>query len=160
MCSIAAAQLVVALVGTASAVSQAQTQEQIASHNATALSQQAQAASERGAYAVNLQRSRVQRALAAQQVAAGSSGAAVESKSFSEIMGETAALGEADAQIMRLNAAREAWGLEQQAAGVRWQGKADKQAGLWGAAGTALSGFTGAYKQAVVQGGGTSPKWW
>ena len=134
-------------VSAAGQVSQAQTQKAIDQRNATALNYQASDAIARGAQEEQVQRDRVKHILAAQTVAAGSSGADVASKSFGDVMAQTAGMGEFDAQQIRLNALRGAWGFRTQAQGLDWQGNQALTAGYLGAAGTALTGFGAAYSK-------------
>ena len=70
-----------------------------------------------------------------------------------DILGETALLGEIDQQTIRMNAARQAWGYEQQAKQYQAQGKLDRWGGRMAAGGTILSSLTSAYGQ-VAGGGG------
>lgn len=55
-----------------------------------------------------------------------------------DILGETALLGEIDQQTIRMNAARQAWGYEQQAKQHQAQGKLDRWGGRMAATGTIL----------------------
>ena len=140
-----------ALLGTgisaAGQIQQGKTQQAIDERNAKALNYQASDAIARGAQEEQTQRDRVRHIIAAQTVAAGASGADVGSKSFGDVMTQTAGLGEFDAQQIRLNALRSAWGLKTQAEGMKWQGAQAVKAGYLGAAGTALTGFGTAYSK-------------
>ena len=64
-----------------------------------------------------------------------------------DILGETALLGEVDQQTLRMNAARQAWGYEQQAQQYQTQGKLDRWGGNAAATGTVLSSLATAYGQ-------------
>ena len=128
-------------------IQQGQTQQAIDQRNATVMNYQASDAIARGAQEEQVKRDRVRHIIAAQTVAAGASGAAVESKSFGDVMTQTAGLGEFDAQQIRLNALRGAWGFRTQAQGMDWQGQQALKAGYLGAAGTALTGFGQAYSK-------------
>ena len=64
-----------------------------------------------------------------------------------DILGETALLGEVDQQTIRMNAARQAWGYEQQAQQYQTQGKLDRWGGNAAATGTVLSSLATAYGQ-------------
>ena len=126
-------------------IQQGQTQQAIDNRNATVLNYQASDAAVRGSQEEQIQRQKVQQLLGAQTAAAGASGADVGSKSFGDVMATSAAMGELDAQQIRMNAMREAWGFKTQAEGLQWQGQAAKQAGLVGGIGTAITGFGAAY---------------
>lgn len=145
MCTGAEVPLILALLGTgvsvAGQIQQGETQNKIAENNATALRYQAQSANEAGAVAEQTHRLKVQQLLSSQTAAAGASGADVGSQSFGKVMDQTATMGELDAQTIRMNALREAWGLKTQALSQEYSGKAAKAAGYAGALGTALTGF-------------------
>ena len=126
-------------------IQQGRTQRAIADRNATVLNYQASDAAVRGSQEEQIQRQKVQQLIASQTAAAGASGADVGSKSFGDVMAQTAATGELDAQQIRMNAMREAWGFKTQAEGLKWQGAAAEKAGYLGAAGTAITGFGAAY---------------
>lgn len=164
MCSPALAVLALTGVSAYGQTQQGRTEEKIARYNASALDQQAQRVSESGAVAEQTQRMKVQQLLASQTVAAGASGADVSSGSFGDVMDDTAVFGELDAQTIRMNAGREAWGLKTQGQALRYQGKAAKARGVTGAIGTALTGFASAYGMASQAGtaAGTPGKlkWW
>ncbi len=66
----------------------------------------------------------------------------VESQSALDVRSDTAYLGELDAQQIRANAQREAWGYRVQAQQSRMQGNAQANAQYYGAAGSAISGAT------------------
>ncbi len=58
-----------------------------------------------------------------------------------ELLGETAMFGEADAQTIRMNAARNAWGFNASALDKQNQGRLSKWSGKSQATGTLLSGL-------------------
>lgn len=159
MCSPAIATLALTGISAYSQVRQGQSQQHILDNQATAVDDQAQRVRESGAIAEQSQRLKVQQLLSTQTAVAGASGADVNSQSFGKVMDQTATFGELDAQTVRMNALREAWGLGTQATALRYQGKATKAAGMSSAFGTALTGFGSAYGMASAAGTPGSPKW-
>lgn len=127
-------------------IQQGQTQQKIADRNADAARYSAQDALERGASAEQVHRQKVQQLISSQTAAAGASGAAVESQSFQKVIDQSTTMGELDIQTIRTNALREAWAFKNQATGLSLQGEMDKQASLYNGVGTALTGFSSAYK--------------
>jgi hypothetical protein len=160
MCTGAEIPLIMTLVGTgvsvAGQIQQGKTQEAIDNRNATVMNYQASDALVRGSQEEQIQRQKVQQMVGTQTAVAGASGADVGSKSFSDVMTQTAGLGELDAQQIRMNAMREAWGFNTQAQGLRWQGQMAKDASTMGAIGTAITGFGKAYQMKPTAGGGGS----
>ena len=75
-----------------------------------------------------------------QRASAGASGVDVDSGSSGDIGEQTVVLGEEDAQTIRSNAARAAWGYRAQSELDLYQGKAMQTASRLNAAGTLLSG--------------------
>jgi len=72
-------------------------------------------------------------------------GLEVDSGSFGDILADTAKFGELDAQTVRTNALKEAWGLQIDATNDRLQGSMAGKAGKMNAAGTLLSGASQAF---------------
>ena len=133
-------------ISTYGVVQQGQTTKQIANRNADAANYSAQDALERGAAAEQVHRQKVRQLISSQTAAAGASGAAVESQSFQKVLDQSATMGELDIQTIRTNALREAWAFKNQATGLNLQGQMDSQASLYSGVGTALTGFSSAYK--------------
>lgn len=77
--------------------------------------------------------------MAQQRVAAGVSG--VEGKSVDDLMFDTALMSERDAEQVRTNAAREAWGYSVQAEELRQHGRTAIPRGVLGGTGTLLGGL-------------------
>lgn len=111
------------------AEAQAQSQKQQADYNANIASLQAKDAVNRGNIDTERQRVKAQQVLAAQRAAMGASGVETESGSFASVLLDTATTGEQDAQTIRTNAMREAWGFENQVAGFNMAGDAALAAG-------------------------------
>lgn len=93
---------------------QAQAQKNQADYNAEAARLQGVDAVNRGNAAAEQQRLKVARIQGAQRAAMGGSGGDIESGSFADIQLDTATLGEQDAQNIRTNSLREAWGYKTQ----------------------------------------------
>lgn len=86
----------------------------------------------------------------AQRAAFGASGVDVATGSPLDVLADTAGLSELDAVTIRNNAAREAWGYENQAMNLRLRGDLEAEAALGAGVGTALGGTAEAlyqYKQ-------------
>jgi hypothetical protein len=122
-------------------------QSQQAKHNAKVGELQARDAEQRGQTAEDQHRRRVRQFAGAQKAQLAAQGVDVGSGSASDLIGDTAALGELDALTIRNNTAREAWGYRAQAAGARHQAGAAMASGLIGGAGTLLGGAAGAAAQ-------------
>lgn len=106
----------------------------------------------RGQLAEDQQRQKTRQILASQRVGLAAGGDDLSDISTQSIFGDTAAAGELDALTIRSNAAREAWGLKNDAAssiaqaqGSRIQGSAAANAGTMGAAGTVIGGAAKIY---------------
>lgn len=138
------ALLVASVAGTAMTaygqMQQADAADKAAKYNAEVADMQAKDAINRGNIEAEKQRLKAQQVAGAQRAAMGASGAQVDSGSFSNILLDTATTGEKDAQTIRTNAMRQAWGLESQAEIDLYQGKQAKSAGYMAAGGTLLTG--------------------
>ena len=111
-----------------------------ADYNANLADMQAKDAINRGNIEAEKQRMKTQQIAGAQRAAMGSSGAQVDSGSFGDILLDTSTMGEKDAQSIRTNALRQAWGLESQASMDRYEGAVKRDAGYGQATGTLLTG--------------------
>jgi hypothetical protein len=153
-----------ASVSAASAYSQGQQQKKLGEYNAkvdennakTAASA-AEEAAKRGQIAEDQHRDRVRQFAGSQKAAMAAAGGDLTDQSSMNILADTARAGEFDALTIRSNAAREAWGLGNQAdnftaqaAGTRFQGSNAASAGNWGAATSLLNGASGAYSKMKV----------
>lgn len=138
------ALLVASVAGTAMTaygqIQQGEAAQKAAEYNAEVANMQAKDAINRGNIEAEKQRLKAQQVAGAQRAAMGASGAQVDSGSFADILLDTATTGEKDAQTIRTNAMRQAWGLESQAEIDLYQGKQAKQAAYMQAGGTLLTG--------------------
>ena len=143
------------------AQAQANYQAKVQENNATAARMQAADAIERGKLEENNQRKQVARMLGAQRAGIAGSGFELGDETSQDILGDTAAMGELDARMIRTNAAREAWGYEYQASNemagaaiTRARGENARIASYWSAGTDLLGGaskFSGAYSQNAKQ---------
>ena len=106
---------------------------------------QARDAINRGNIEQEQQRQKTEKLKGAQRAAMGASGVDVDSGSYGDVLLDTVTMGEKDAQTIRTNALRSAWGLENDAAITLFKGEAAEAAGKTRAAGTILTGFGQAY---------------
>lgn len=109
-------------------------------------------ATRRGQIQEDIQRDKTRQNIASQRVAFAAGGDSLTDQSTQNIFGDTAAVGELDALTIRSNAAREAWGIRNdaansltQATSSRMQGDAAARAGTISAIGTTISGASKAY---------------
>jgi hypothetical protein len=114
--------------------------------NATVAEQQAKDAEQRGAYDAGRFRAQVKALVGAQRVGFAGGNVDVNSGSAADVQRDARRLGAVDERQIRLNAAREAWGFQQQATDYRMggktaaaAGKAQQSASRWGAAGSVLN---------------------
>ena len=125
-------------------IQQGRAAEKAAEYNAEVANIQAKDAINRGNIEAEKQSLKAQQVAGAQRAAMGASGAQVDSGSFADILLDTATTGEKDAQTIRTNAMRQAWGLESQAEIDLYQGKQAKVASQYAAAGTLITGASSA----------------
>lgn len=96
--------------------------------------------------------------IGAQRAGYAASGVDVQSGSAVQVEGQTAAMTELDAQVIRNNAMREAWGYKTQAAQARFGAKLSRATGEAKYAEAVLSGVVGAATHAIpllrIGGGG------
>lgn len=149
MCSPAAIPIVTTLVGTGLQMrAQAQNasfQEDIANHNAQQADLAAKDAVARGEVAVENQRNRVRGIMGSQRAAIGASGVQNDTGTTGDVLTQTATLGELDAQTIRANAYREAWGYKVQGANFKLQGQLDQMEGQNAQVGSLITGASRAY---------------
>lgn len=138
------ALLVASVAGTAATaygqIQQGKAAEKAAEYNAEVANMQAKDAINRGNIEAEAQRTKEAKVAGAQRAAAGASGAVVDSGSFADVVLDTVTTGERDAQTIRTNAMRQAWGLESQADIDLYSGRQAKAASQTAAAGTLLTG--------------------
>lgn len=111
----------------------------VANYNAKVQDQQAQQVEEIGNIQEQQQRTKVRQVIASQRAGMAGSGAVVDSGTFGNVLDDTLYMGEADAQMIRANAAKEAWGYRVGADMTRRQGQLAKAAGDANAFGTLLT---------------------
>lgn len=141
MCDVATALTVGStLIGAYGQYQQGQTASAMADYNASVQNRMARDALTRGGIAEDNQRMKVRGMIGAQRARTAASGLLVDSGSAGELTDETAMFGEMDAQTIRANAMREAWGHKVNAVNYQNQGAAASQAGTIGAATTLLTG--------------------
>lgn len=105
----------------------------------------------RGSTEEGQQRTKYQRFIGTQRAAMGASGVALDTGSSGDVLAETAELGERDAQQIRVNAAREAWGYSVERQNFKSQAKQARASGYIQSAGTLLSGAENFFRP--------KPKW-
>ena len=137
------------LVGTGltaySAYQQGQYTQDINNRNAQVDKLKTTEAQNMGADAMAQQRARTAQILGSQRAAFGASGLEGTTGSAGDIMADTARMGEQDAQTVRTNALKTAWGYQQDALSEQSQGSMAGQAGTLNAVGTLLGGGAQAY---------------
>lgn len=122
-----------------------QTEKAIGDYNANVRQVQAQEVTQQGMVAVDQQRARVRQIEGQQITQAAAGGAVAGSGTFADLGAETAQYGEMDAQNIRLNALKQAWGLNAEAGIQRMEGNLGAQSGTWNAMGGLLTGGVRAY---------------
>lgn len=111
-----------------------------AEYNAQVADMKAKDAINRGNIEAEAQRTKASKVSGAQRAAMGASGAVVDSGSFGDILLDTATTGEKDAQTVRTNALREAWGYESQSESFKLQGETAATEGQYAAMGSLITG--------------------
>lgn len=143
------ASIVTTLVGTGLQMrAQAQSasfQQDIANHNAQQADLAAKDAVARGEVAVENQRNRVRGIMGSQRAAIGASGVLNDTGTTGDVLTQTATLGEFDAQTIRANALREAWGYKVQGTNFKLQGQLDQLEGQSERIGSLITGASRAY---------------
>lgn len=115
-------------------------EQEVANYNANVGEQQAAQVEEIGNIQEQQQRAKVRQMIGAQRAAMAGSGAVVDAGTFGNLLDDTLYMGEVDAQNIRANAAKEAWGYRVGADMTRRQGAAAKSAADYDAFGTLLTG--------------------
>lgn len=122
------------------AMEQADQQAAIQRRNAEYAKLNAKDAINRGALEQESARTKTAQRMGAQRAAMGASNIETESGTFSDILVDTATAGEKDAQTLRTNALRQAWGFESEAEVSLMKADAAETAGFYNAAGSILTG--------------------
>lgn len=134
-------------IGAISSMAQGQQQANIAKANAKLAREREVDALRRGSREEGEQRQRYQNVIGQQRAAMGASGVVVDELSGGDILAQTAEFGERDAQRIRVNAAREAWGYAGERAIYKSQASQARTAGLFQAGSTLLTGTTDILRQ-------------
>jgi hypothetical protein len=162
MCDPATAALVLTAVGgTMSAYGQYQSgkyQEKVAKNNAIIQGRMAEDALKRGQTAEDKHRDRVAQFKSQQAAKMGAAGIDLGVGSATDLLADTAMMGELDALTIRSNAQREAYGHDVQAQNYLSQGELAKSQGTYGAISTLLTTAGSAAASWGKLGGGTTPK--
>jgi len=98
-----------------------------------------------GAIDEERQRTQTKQIMGEQRAGMASTGLEVDSGSFGDILADTAKFGELDAQTIRANALKDAWGFKGEATNSLLQGSMAGRAGSMNAAGTLLSSASQAF---------------
>lgn len=140
--------------GAYGAIQQGRGEKAAAELQASFLEAQARDALDRGVFEAATRRRATRRLLGGQRAAMAAQGLDLSFGSASDIQGETETIGALDALMIKTNAAREAWGLQSQAAMTRYEGKLKLRASKWQAFNTLLAGGADAAKTAALAGAG------
>lgn len=124
---------------------QAEAQEKILKRNAVTADMQAEDAIKRGGIAEDKHRSQVRQFMGEQRASMAAAGGVLDSGTYAAIADQTSFMGESDALTIRSNAAREAWGYKNQAAGQSLQADFLSNAKRWRAGGSILTTGAQAY---------------
>lgn len=135
--ALAAASTAFQVMGQMQAAADAKRQ---AEYNQKVADMQAKDAINRGNIEMEKQRMKTEQVKGAQRAAMGAAGVDSTSGSFANVLLDTATMGEKDAQTIRTNALREAWGYENQAEEYGMEADAAERAGTMNAFGTVLTG--------------------
>lgn len=107
--------------------------------NAIFAERQAQDAEQRGELDAGRMRRKTEQVIGAQRTSLAAQGVDVNRGSALDVQADAAYLGELDAQTIKNNAAKEAWGYRVQASDYRARGKTAKREGEFGAFNTILT---------------------
>lgn len=129
-----------AVAGAASSIMQGDEAKRAAEANARMARLAAEDARRRGATQAGQARMQGSQVVAQQRAVFGVSGVDSGTGTAARLAAVTQAAAEVDAQTLRNNATRQAYGLEQQSSEMQRQGSAAQTAGYWGAAGSLLGG--------------------
>jgi hypothetical protein len=145
-----------ALISAAGMYQQGQNAQRMATYNADLTKVKAADALSTGAIAEEKQRAKVRQIEGAQVAQMGGSGGVIGEGNFGDILNQTATYGELDAQTIRSNAMKQAWGLQTQGNADTLQGALAANQGGVNAVGTLLSAAPQVYKAGGKNGAG----WW
>ena len=150
-----AAQTAMAGISMAMSVMGGMQQSKMAQYNADVQRQQAADAQRRGGVAEEAQRLKTQQMIGAQRAAAAANGVDISSGTPVDLLTQSAGFGERDAQNIRVNAAREAWGHQASAAQYDAQASNAMATGFMKAGGTLLGNISPSSPMAQ-----SLNKWW
>lgn len=129
------------------AKAQASYQAQVAQRNKQVLEYQAQDRAEQGQLQEEQHRQKVRQLMGTQRAALSASGVTLDDGSAVDLMADTAAIGEMDAQTIKSNTAKDLWAIRNQQQSLDAEstllmsrGKAAAQSGTVGAFGSLLGG--------------------
>jgi hypothetical protein len=122
-------------------------QQAAAEANAKTQNMLAKDAERRGSVAEGEQRTKYEQFIGKQRAIMGSSGIVADEGSFGDILAQSAEFGERDAQQLRANAEREAFGHKAQAQNDTYQGQQAMTAGIVKGGSSLLSGSFDLFKQ-------------
>lgn len=145
MCSVAAVTLVTAMVSTAAAVDQGETQNAIAKGNARVLEKQADNAKAIGEIEADRHLQKVRAMRAQQNAIIGASNINPDTGTPADVMDQTMFFGVEDMNMIRANAARQAFGFSAQADNQLATGGLMQRAGYAKGFDTLMTGGTRAY---------------
>jgi len=145
MCNPVAVLAVSTLVTAGAQYQQGETAKNVAEFNAQSAKIQADDVLKRGGIAEEQQLAKTRQMQGTQRAIMAASGSDTTTGSNADILGQTTAMGALDAATIRSNAARQAWGYENQATQSIAQGNAAGAAGNMGAFSTLLAGGSRAY---------------
>ena len=158
MCTGVEIAAIAALAGTGMSAyglyQQGQNAQDMAEYNAKVSQIKAEEAINVGAVEEERHRAKVRQMIGTQAAQMGASGTAVGEGSSGDILEQTSKYGELDAQTIRANAMKRAWGLETQAAADQFEGANAAAMGKTKALGTLLSSSGDIYKA------GKAADWW
>ncbi len=118
---------------------------QIAKYNASVNERQARFAIARGEESVRDYRSKIRRVIGSQRSGYAGQNVRLDSETVSQLDHDTRRIELEDMRRLRANAQLEAWGFRTQAKGQRMAGSAARDAGIYQAGGTLLTGAGDSY---------------
>lgn len=140
-----------AALGAVGSVVQGNQQAKASEAQAKAYERQALDAQRVGSSQVEQQRIRTAQLIGRQRGAMSGSGFVADDGTFGDLLEESASFGEQDAEQLRINAARQAWGYQTQAGFARDQAQQQRSAGITKGVGTFITQGLGAVGQS---------QWW
>lgn len=147
------------ILGAYGSIQSGNANQRLAEREADVLEYRASLAEEQGKFGAESVRKQGKAIQGAQKTGYASQGVVVGDGSSGQVLEQTAKLSEQDALQIKLNAAREAWGMREQAKVTRYQGDLAKLKGRLDAIGGLLgTGGSVASQLANMKGGDSPPK--